>query len=208
MSQIVVFGAGGRAGRAAVAEARRRGHGVTAVVRDPGRHEGLAGDRVSVAAGEVTTVDSVAALSAGHDAAICAVYDPAVSYADVARSLLDGLPRAGVTRLLVVGLASILPTADGVALMDTPGYPQEYRSFYLDHAAGAAVLRGSTVDLDWLIVSPAGDVDHGSGRTGRYRQAPADAASRVSYADLAVALLDEIDTPKHHRTHVGVETAS
>ncbi|GAA1037031.1 hypothetical protein GCM10009557_49420 [Virgisporangium ochraceum] len=153
-------------------------------------------------------MDSVAALSAGHDAAICAVYDPAVSYADVARSLLDGLPRAGVTRLLVVGLASILPTADGVALMDTPGYPQEYRSFYLDHAAGAAVLRGSTVDLDWLIVSPAGDVDHGSGRTGRYRQAPADAASRVSYADLAVALLDEIDTPKHHRTHVGVETAS
>lgn len=211
MSQIVVFGAGGRAGRAAVTEARRRGHGVTAVVRDPGRHEGLAGDRVSVAAGDVTTVDSVAALSAGHDAAICAVYDPAADahafYTGAARALRDGLPRAGVTRLLVVGLASILPTAGGVALMDTPGYPQEYRPFLLAHAAGATVLRESGGALDWLIVSPSGDFDHGAGRSGRYRTAPADAASRISYADLAVALLDEIDMPKHHRTHLGVETA-
>jgi putative NADH-flavin reductase len=209
MSQIVVFGAGGRAGREAVAEARRRGHGVTAVVRDPGRHEGLAGDRVSVAAGDVTTVDSVATLAVGHDAAVCAVYDPAADahafYTAAARALRDGLPRAGVTRLVVVGLASILPTADGAALMDTPGYPQEYRSFYLAHAAGVTVLRGSTGPLDWVVVSPSGDFDHGAGRSGRYRRAPADAASRISYADLAVALLDEVDTPRHHRTHVGVE---
>ncbi|MGW4698416.1 NAD(P)H-binding protein, partial [Kitasatospora cineracea] len=42
MARIVVFGAGGRVGRAAVAEAVRRGHAVTAVVRDPDRHPELA----------------------------------------------------------------------------------------------------------------------------------------------------------------------
>jgi uncharacterized protein len=89
--------------------------------------------------------------------------------------------------------------------MDTPGYPQEYRSFYLGHAAGVDVLREAATGLDWVVLSPAGDFDHDGARTGRYRTAAADAASRVSYADFAVALLDEIDTPRHHRTHVGVE---
>ncbi|WP_245899650.1 NAD(P)H-binding protein, partial [Nonomuraea indica] len=41
MSKIVIFGAGGRAGRHAVAEAVARGHHVTAVVRDPARHQHL-----------------------------------------------------------------------------------------------------------------------------------------------------------------------
>src|SRR5262249_4334087 len=45
-------------------------------------------------------------------------------------------------------------------------------------------------------------------RTGRYRTTAADAASRVSYADFAVALLDEIDTHKHHRAHLGAGTAT
>ncbi|GIF14480.1 NAD(P)-dependent oxidoreductase [Actinoplanes teichomyceticus] len=211
MGRLVVFGAGGRAGRAAVAEARRRGHQVTAVVRDPGGHGGLSGDGVQLMAGDVTDADSVARQAAGHDAAISAVHDAAVRpsalYTGAARALLDGLARAQVTRLLVVGLASTLQTEHGVALMDTPGYPQEYRSFYLAHAAGTRVLRTATTGVDWLVVSPAGDFDHGGARSGRYRTAMADAASRISYADLAVALIDEIDTPAHHRTHLGVEAA-
>ncbi|MFC6084991.1 NAD(P)-dependent oxidoreductase [Sphaerisporangium aureirubrum] len=209
MSEIVVFGAGGRAGRAAVHEARRRGHQVTAVVRDPGKYGDLAADGVRVAAGDVTDAGGVARLAEGHDAAISAVYDwgveAGVFFPGAARALAAGLAKAGVNRLVVVGLASVLEDASGVPLMDTPGYPQEYRSFYLGHAAGTEVLRGAATGLDWLVVSPAGDFDHGGSRTGRYRTAPADAASRVSYADFAIALLDEIDFPGHHRVHLGVE---
>jgi putative NADH-flavin reductase len=209
MSEIVIFGAGGRAGRAAVDETRRRGHLVTAVVRDPAKHANVATDSVRLVAGDVTDVDSVARVAAGHDAAINAAADltarPDAFFTGAARALLDGLTRAGVDRLLVVGLASVLDTASGALLMDTPGYPQEYRSFYLGHAAGTDVLRGATTDLDWLVVSPAGDFDHAGARTGRYRTAPARATSRISYADFAVALLDEIDAPKHHRMHLGVE---
>jgi putative NADH-flavin reductase len=209
MSKIIIFGAGGRAGRAAVQEARRRGHQVTAVVRDPAKYSDLATDGVLVVAGDVTDVNSVARLAEGHDAAISTVYDagtqPDVFFAGAARALLDGLARAGVGRPLVVGLASILETASGAFLMDTPEYPQEYRALYLGHAAGTDVLRAATTVLDWLVISPAGDFDHGGARTGRYRTAPAEATSRISYADFAIALLDEIDTPEHHRTHLGVE---
>ncbi|WP_219510136.1 NAD(P)H-binding protein, partial [Nonomuraea ceibae] len=61
MSKYVIFGAGGRAGRQAVAEARGRGHQVTAVVRDPSRYTGPADDGVRVAAGDVTDAAAVAA---------------------------------------------------------------------------------------------------------------------------------------------------
>src|SRR5690606_11343472 len=68
MRKIVVFGAGGRAGRRVVAEAAARGHAVTAVARTP--YPAVAGGRVTVVAGDVTDEASVAAAAAGHDAAI------------------------------------------------------------------------------------------------------------------------------------------
>ncbi|WP_067486450.1 NAD(P)-dependent oxidoreductase [Actinomadura hibisca] len=208
MSEIVVFGAGGRGGRAAVAEARRRGHAVTAVVRDPAKHGDLAADGVRVVAGDVTDAASVAAVAAGHDAAINSTYDfgtePAAFFTTAAEALLDGLRRAGVGRLVHVGLSSVLEDASGTLLMDTPGYPQEYRSFSLGHAAGNDTLR-KDAEFDWVVVSPSGDFDHEGPRTGRYRLAPAAMDSRISYADFAIALLDEIDSPAHHRAHIGVE---
>ncbi|MFG2058339.1 NAD(P)-dependent oxidoreductase [Micromonospora sp. NPDC048930] len=212
MSRIIVFGAGGRAGRAVVRQARDRGHRVTAVLRDPARHPDLSADgQVTVVTGDVTDADRVAELAAGHDAAVHAAVDlsapPDVFFPATARALLSGLGPAGVDRLLVVGLASVLPTVAGVPLLDTPDYPQEYRAFCLGHGAGTEVLRQAGGAVDWLVLSPAGDFDHGGTPTGRYRFAPADAASRITYADLAVALLDEVETPRHRQLHLGVERA-
>ena len=107
-------------------------------------------------------------------------------------------------RLVAVGLASILPTASGVLLMDTPGYPQEYRTFYLAHAAGTTCSGGNRRAR---LAGPE------PGRRLRPRRRshrplpdrPGGGGRRVSYADFAIALLDEIDAPEHHRTHLGVE---
>ncbi|MFF4717380.1 NAD(P)-dependent oxidoreductase [Streptomyces eurythermus] len=202
---IVVFGAGGRAGRQAVAEARRRGHRVTAVVRDPARHGDLTDARL--VAGDVTDARDVAHVAAGHDAALSAAVDLSVPPYDFfttsARALAAGLAQAGVRRLVVVGISSVLPGASGVPLMDEPGFPGEYRPFSLGHAAGLDELRAR--DLDWAYVAPAGDFDHGGTRTGRYRLADhGDPASRITYADFALALLDELETPRHHRAVVGI----
>ncbi|ABW11320.1 Putative NADH-flavin reductase-like protein [Parafrankia sp. EAN1pec] len=205
---IVIFGAGGRAGREAVAEARRRGHQVTAVVRDPARHQ-IPSD-VRVVQGDVADVASVEEVAAGHDTAISAAVDLAVPSHDFftasARALSTGLPTAGVRRLVMVGLASIMAGASGVPLVDEPAFPAEYRPFALGHAAGLDELRSR--GLDWAYVAPAGDFDHDGARTGRYRVAGhADWASRITYADFAIALLDEIETPRHHRAALVVREA-
>jgi putative NADH-flavin reductase len=214
MSRIVVFGAGGRAGRRAVAEAVARGHRVTAVVRDPAGHRDLAGERVDLVAGDVTRADSVAAVAAGHDAAISAAARMDVPsqefYVGAAHALLDGLARAGVGRLLLIGIGTTLEVEPGVMLHDTPGFPAEGRAFSLGHAAELEVLRAAETGIDWLVLAPPPTLlDDDAPRTGHYRIGgtrvlPADDEVLFSYADLAVALLDEIETPKHHRALVAV----
>ena len=198
MSKILVIGARGRAGRAAVEEARRRGHEVTSAARTP---------EADMVTGDVTDAERIADLALDHDAVIAAVYDggtePGLFFPAASRALVDGLEKAGVRRLIWVGLASILPTADGTLLMDGPGYPQEYRSFYLAHQAAVDTFAAST--LDWVSVAPAGDFNHADPtRSGGYRVVPGDAGGLISYADLAIALVDEVDQPAHHRTAIGV----
>ncbi|MBO4204587.1 NAD(P)H-binding protein [Micromonospora echinofusca] len=209
-----MFGAGGRAGRQVVAEAVSRGHRVTAVVRDAVRHRDLAAPAVTVAEGDITSVGDVARLSAGHRAVVHAAARtdvPADSFFPVAgRALVEGLPVAGVNRLVVIGIGTVLETAPGVAVHDAPGFPAEGRAFSRGHAAQLDVLRGA-VGVDWVVLAPPPVLlDDAAPRTGRYRTGghqllsggPDPAA--FSYADLAVAVVDEIDSPRHHRTLVAV----
>ncbi|GAA2266507.1 NAD(P)-dependent oxidoreductase [Streptomyces amakusaensis] len=213
MGKIVVFGAGGKAGREIVKEAVSRGHQVTAVVRDPAKYGDLATDQVQVVSGDIANVRSVAAVAAGHDVAIHAVYDqtsaPEPFFVGAAHALLQSLPAAGVKRALIIGLASTLEVAPGVRVMDTPDFPEAFLEFCKGHAAGLEVFSSATTDLDWLYVTPPMVLDQGP-RTGTYRVggnqllAQEDGTSHLSYADLAVALLDEVDTPKHHQTRIAV----
>ncbi|MFD5076746.1 NAD(P)-dependent oxidoreductase [Streptomyces sp. NPDC058371] len=226
MAGIVVFGAGGRAGRAVTDEARRRGHRVTAVVRDPGRYPEPGADGVTVARGDVTDPGAVAEVVGGHAAAVHAVspfsgpeqgfdsLDPEF-FVKAADALLGGLAGAGVGRLVAVGLFAHLVGADGRAVMDDPAaFPAEIRPFALAHAAGLRRLREATerggeagAGVDWVMLTPPARLEVGAPRTGRYRlggeRAP-DADAWLSYADLAVAVLDEIETPTLHRTRVSV----
>jgi len=90
-------------------------------------------------------------------------------------------------------------------LLDAPGFPAEFRPFCLAHTAGLEVLRTEGGALDWVYVSPAGDFDHDGERTGHYGiREQGDAAARISYADFAVALVDEAETPQHHHSHLAV----
>ncbi|MFF0266557.1 NAD(P)-dependent oxidoreductase [Kribbella sp. NPDC004536] len=196
MSKILVIGARGRAGSAAVAEARGRGHDVTGVAR-------TAGD--SLVVGDVTDAERIGELAAGYDAVIAGVYDggsdPAAFFPRAARALVDGLATAGVRRLVWVGLASVVPTTAGPLVLDA--YPEEYHSLFFAHRAALDVFVGSP--LDWVSIAPSGDFDHADpSRKGPYRVAPPDARALISYADFAVALVDEVDHPSRHREAFGV----
>ena len=206
MSKVIVFGAGGRAGRRVVAEALARGHEVTAAVRDPAGYSGPA--EADVVRADVTDAARVAAVAADHDAAIGTAYASGVPSGEffpaAARALVEGLGRAGVGRLVVAGIGTTLETAPGVAVHDAPGFPAEHREFSLGHSAELDVLKAS--ELDWLVVAPPPVVlDEGPG-TGGYRTALGTVlpAESFSYADLALALVDEAVTPKHSRLLLAV----
>ncbi|MEU8326455.1 NAD(P)H-binding protein [Nonomuraea sp. NPDC048881] len=215
MSRIVVFGAGGRAGARVVGQAVERGHEVTAVVRDPGRYAGPSGDGVRVVAGDVTDRESVAAVAAGHDVAVQASVrldvPSAEFYTAAARALTGGLAAAGVPRLVALGIGTLLEVAPGTRLVDTPGFPEDARTFSLGHAAELEVFRAEGGALDWVVIAPPPVVlDDRAERSGRHRfggeqvMAAEEGGPVFSYADLAAAVVAEIEDPRHHRAHVAV----
>jgi putative NADH-flavin reductase len=206
MANIIVFGAGGRAGRPTVAEAARRGHTVTAVVRDPAKYQDLASAGVTVVAGDVTDAASVARLAPGHDVAVntAAAMDEQ-HFVAAARALIDGLPKAGVRRLVAVGIGGALEVEPGVPAYDSDGLPEEARAFSRNHAAQLPLLRAS--ELDWVVLAPPlVFLDEGPG-TGTYRLGGTQAipgADRFAYADLALALVDEATAATRSREMAAV----
>lgn len=207
MTSVVVFGAGGRAGRRITAGARERGLRVTPVVRDPGRHPYVAG----AVAGDVTDAASVAAAAAGHDVAVSAVYtadvDPAVLYGDGTRALLAGLTRAGVGRLLVVGVATTLDGPDGSKVYEAADFPAAYRPFSLGRAAELDVLRGDGGAVDWVLFTPTMRLvdEPGAGAYELFDDRRL-VDGTTTYTDLAAAMLDEAVSPAHHRIQLTVRS--
>src|SRR3954447_9567425 len=102
--KLIVFGASGQLGTRLVTEALDRGHEVTAVARDASRLDDRDG-RVRTASADATRPDSVAAVGGGNDVTLSDVtnHQAPEMLADAARGLLEGLPRAGVPRLISVG---------------------------------------------------------------------------------------------------------
>ena len=122
---------------------------------------------------------------------------------DAARALLGALAKAKGTRLIIVGGAGSLEVAPGQLLMNLPSFKPEWKPLAQSHADALAVYRAEKA-VDWTYVSPAALIEPGT-RTGSYRVGGdtlvADKAgnSRISMEDYAVAVLDEIEKPKHSR---------
>src|SRR5256714_8480174 len=156
MANIIVFGAGGRAGRVAVAEAARRGHRVTAVVRDPGKYQGLAAETVAVVAGDVTDAARIAELAPGHDAAIntAAGFDED-HFTSAARALTAGLPAAGVGRLVAVGIGGSPGKGPRAAPPHQPRPPPQGPGFFSQQSPAPPVPPGTGPRLG-VVAPPPG----------------------------------------------------
>jgi len=213
--KIVLFGATGNVGQRITAEALRRGHDVVGVVRDPAAAQSP-DPRVRLVRGDATSADSVAEVARGADAVVSAISPrpnarglPAPSLVTNARALVAGLRRAGVSRVLYVGGAGSLEVAPGQALLDQPGFPEAYRAEAVEGRDALTVWRQEAEGLDWTFLSPAIEIAPGE-RTGKYRttddQVLADANGRsfISFEDYAVAVLDELETPRHRARRFGV----
>jgi putative NADH-flavin reductase len=197
MMKLALIGATGNVGSRLLAEALHRGHSVTAIVRQPGK---LAPQPdLTERIGDVRKPDALAEALRGHDAVISSV-----RFVDSDEpSLVAAVKKSGVSRLLVVGGAGSLEVAPGVALIDTPQFPAAYK---VEASAGRDFLNAlrRETELNWTFLSPSALFVPGE-RTGRFRVGgdqllkDKDGKSWISMEDYAIAMLDEVETPKHPR---------
>jgi uncharacterized protein len=199
--KVVIFGASGMIGSRILNELLNRGHHVTAVVRDTSRVEHRSG--LVVEKGNVLDPGSVAVLSSGSQAAISAYGPGSEDTAKLLKAtgcLITGLAKVQVPRFIMVGGAGSLEVAPGVQLIDAPNFPPAYKSIALAHRDALEILKKS--ELTWTSVSPAAFIEPGA-RTGHFRLGTdqlltdKNGESRISAEDFAVAVVNELENPRH-----------
>ena len=194
--QIAVLGASGHAGSEIARELAARGHKVRGIARNPAAIPQAEG--IEAVAGDASDPAALADLIRGSDAVISALH-----FDVTADTLLTAVKRAGVPRLLVTGGAASLEVAPGQRLFDTPDFPEEWKPFAAGGIAFLDALRDEQ-EVDWTFFSPAAQIFEGP-RTGRYRTGgdqlvvDANGESRISFADFAIAMVDELERPQHSR---------
>jgi len=209
MNKIVLIGASGFIGSAILNDALERGHKIVAIVRHPEKIKTVNKNLV-VRQCDVSSADTVAEVCKGAEAVISA-YNPGWKNPEIAeettrvyRSILEGVRRSGISRFLVVGGAGSLFIAPGKRLMDSGIIPESFLpavralgGFYLNDLMAEKVI-------DWVFFSPAGIIEPGE-RTNKFRLGKDDmivnekGESRISVQDYAVAMIDELEKPSHHK---------
>ena len=205
--KIAVIGANGLAGQAIAAEAVARGQEVTAIVRSENKSQAqkvLVKDLFDLTKKDLAGFDAVVT-------AFGAFAPESLPQHTTSLEHLAGLLENIETRLLVVGGAGSLYVDPEmtVQLADTPDFPAEYLPLAQAMAAGLARLRQFD-GVNWTYISPAADFVADGARTGDYilagevftvNQA---GQSQISYADYAIAMLDEIEKGSHIRERISV----
>ncbi|MBK7549472.1 MAG: NAD(P)-dependent oxidoreductase [Rhodoferax sp.] len=210
--KIALIGATGFVGAPVLSELLSRGHTVTVLARNPSKlaAQSELNPGLTVVAADALDATQVAKAVAGHDAVISA-YNPGWSEPKIhdlflqgSQAILDGVKQSGVKRVLVVGGAGSLYVAPGLQLVDTPPFPAEYKQGAL---AARELLNRIKLEntLEWSFLSPPIGLAPGE-RTGQYRvgaddllPGQGDQPAGISVADLAVAIVDEMEKAQHVR---------
>lgn len=195
--KVALIGVTGHVGSRLAAELLRRGHKVSGIARHPESGTKQAG--LEIRQGDATVPSMLASLLVNHDAVISA----SRFQTSDAKSLIHAVKEAKVRRLLVAGGAASLQVVPGKRLIDTPGFPDAYKAEAL---AGIRFLDEllNEKDLEWTFLSPSAEFIPGE-RTGKFRlgadQLLTDSHGRswISMEDFAIAMVDEMEQPKHLR---------
>ncbi|ANG86252.1 NAD(P)-dependent oxidoreductase [Microbacterium aurantiacum] len=211
MARIAVIGGTGYAGSHIVAEAVSRGHTVVSVARS------VPAERIEGATyveGTILDVPSLVAELEGVDVVVSTVAARGDMLGNVRQNiaaLVDRLP--GTVRIGVIGGAGgSLIAPGGARLIDQPSFTEEYKPEALEAIGILEDLQADDRGHDWFYVHPAGGFGawNPGERTGSYRDGgdvlvtDADGESFISGADLAVAVVDEIENPRHSRERFAV----
>jgi putative NADH-flavin reductase len=205
--KIALIGATGFVGSAILKETLDRGHEVTAIVRHAEKVQPH--PKLHPQKGDVYNEDKVVRLVTGHDAVISA-FSPSKTDPDIRQKHVQGIKATiaamkwtGVKRLLVVGGAGSLEVKPGLRVIDTPDFPEQWKGTALATADVLQFLHREQ-EIEWPCLSPAAMLQPGT-RTGKFRLGTdqllldANGQSHISTQDYAVAMIDEVEKPKHLR---------
>lgn len=208
MKSVVLIGASGFVGNAILNELLSRGHKVTAVVRNP-KKINVTNSNLEIVKTDVSDTDVMVEICKDKEAIISA-YNPGWAnpniYEETLRNyplILEAAKRSGAKRLLCVGGAGTLLCAPGLRVVDSGAIPdaimggvKSLGEFYLNTLMNEKAI-------DWIFFSPAGTLEPGK-RTGKFRLGKDElivdenGISHISVEDYAVAMVDELENPKHH----------
>lgn len=200
--KIAIIGATGRAGSRILLEALNRKHDVTAIVRDAAK---IKNDVVKTLEKDIFSL-STSDLQA-FDVVVSAFGTPRESHhlhLESAKHLTSILKNQDKPRLIIVGGAgSLLVDDKGTELCKTPDFPPEYNITATAMHEELNFLY-NVIDVNWVFLSPSAEFAPGE-RTGHYRLGKdhllvdKEGNSSISMEDYAIALLDEIEKPKHNK---------
>lgn len=200
--KIAVICANGKAGSLIVKEALARGNEVTAVVRDNSKTAAdgariLVKDLFDMKPDDLKDMDVVIDAFGAWTPETLEQHQTSLKY-------LADLLAGTSTRLLVVGGAGSLYVnpEHTVRVMDTPDFPDMFKPLANSMGAAFDVLRVRK-DVKWTYLSPAGNFVADGPRTGNYTAGGEEilvnskGESQISYADYAIAMIDEAENARH-----------
>lgn len=207
--KIAVVAANGKAGRLITDELIARGHDVTAVVRTENRSNAphaILRDILDI------TAEDLAGFEAVVDAFGAFTPEALHLHSASASHLADLVATTGARLCIVGGAGSLLVDEDGTRLLDSPGFPEEFRPLASAQADEVALLK-TREDAAWTFVSPAAVFLADGERRGSYVLGDnrftvgEDGTSALSYADYAIAIADLVEDGGHVREHLSVRWA-
>ena len=208
--KIAVVCANGKAGQLIVKEALSRGLDVTAVVRGENRTEAsqvIQKDLYDLTAADLKGFDVVV------DAFGAWTEDTLPQHSTSLKHLCDILSGTDVRLLVVGGAGSLYVNPEHTAqVMDGPDFPNVFKPLASNMGKALAELRQRS-DVKWTYVSPAGDFQAEGERTGKYILGGEELTlngrgeSVISYADYAIAMVDEAVSGGHIRQRTSVVRA-
>lgn len=205
--KIAVVCANGKAGKLITKEAVDRGLDVTAIVR--GENKSVAPHSVNKDLFDITSED-LKEFDVVVDAFGAWTEDVLPLHSTSLKVLCDALSGTN-TRLLVVGGAgSLYVNPEHTAVVsDGPDFPPQFLPLAKAQGKALAELR-ERKDVKWTFISPAGDFQAEGERTGKYILAGEELTlnekgeSIISYADYAIAMVDEITKGNHIQQRISV----
>ena len=207
--KVALYGATGNSGSRILKELVSRGHQVIAIVRNPAKLS-QPSPGVLITQDDLSDSKKIAAAVNGAEAVISA-YAPPQDDVDaivgVTQRQVEALNHGSNVRLIVVGGAGGLNVAPGVTLIDSGYLPEPVLPIAKAHSKALNVLRASTID--WTYLAPAAYFEPGT-LTGKFRLGTDELIanerqeSRISMEDYAIALVDELEKPKHRRQRFSI----